>query len=83
MGHASGVARRTASGKSRYREVEAAPEEVHWACLAEKAGAELLEYTIGVDQNLEKALHRVRIVGGVSMVLRKADRLRYFAIRCA
>src|ERR1700749_5240660 len=78
MGHASGVARRTASGKSRYREVEAAPEEVHRACLAEKAGAELLEYRIGVDQNMEKALHRVRIVGGVSVVLRKADRLRYF-----
>src|SRR5258708_39716284 len=78
MRHAAGMARRAAAGKTRHSEIETAPEEMHRAGLAEEAGAELLEHPIGVDKNLKKAPHRVRVVGGVLVILREADRLRQF-----
>src|SRR6266404_9736619 len=76
MRDAAGMARRTAAGKTRHREIKAAPEEMHRAGLAEEAGAELLEHPIGIDKNLKKAPHRVRVVGGVLVILREAERLR-------
>src|ERR1700687_3209893 len=78
MRHAAGMARRAAAGKTRDREIKAAPEEMHRAGLAKEAGAELLEHPIGIDKNLKKAPHRVRVVGGWWVVLREADRLRKF-----
>ena len=47
--------RRAAAGKPRHREIEAAPEEMHRARLAEEAGAELLEHAIGIDQDLPES----------------------------
>src|SRR5688572_2811048 len=43
---AAGVARRLPTRKTRNREIEAAPEEVHRARLTEEAGSELLEDAI-------------------------------------
>ena len=67
MRHAAGMARRAAAGKARHREIEAAPEEMHRARLAEKAGAELLEHAVGIDQDLQEAPHRIGIVGGMRL----------------
>src|ERR1700730_847372 len=78
MRHAAGMARRVPAGKACDREIEAAPEEMHRACLAEEAGAELLEDAVGIDENLQKAPHRGRIVGCIFPVLRKPSRLRQF-----
>ena len=78
IGNAAGMARRAAAGKARHREIEAAPEEMHRACLAEKAGAELLEHAIDVDRNLKEAPHRRGVVGCMARILRKTDRVRQF-----
>src|SRR5258708_31057609 len=78
MRHAAGMARRAAAGKTRHSEIETAPEKLQRAGLAEEAGAELLEHPIGIEKNLKKAPERVRVVGGVRVILREADRLRQF-----
>src|SRR5580692_9130600 len=62
MRHAAGMARRAAARKARDREIETAPEEMHRASLAEKAGAELLEHPIDADENPEEAADGVGIV---------------------
>src|SRR5437764_4110326 len=78
MRHAAGMARRAASRETRYRQVKTAPEEMHWARLAEKAGAELLEDAVAVQEDLQEALHGVWIVGRMRGVPRKPDRVRQF-----
>src|SRR6202043_3155746 len=74
--HPAGMPRRSSSRKARHRKIKTAPEEMYRAGLAEEAGAELLEHAVSVDKDLEKAPHRVRIVGGMLGVLREADRFR-------
>src|ERR1700687_705333 len=78
MRYAAGMARRAPAGKTRHGEIEAAPEEMYRARLAEEAGAESLEHPIGIEQHLKKAPHRGRIIGCMPVVLRKSDRLRQF-----
>src|SRR5207237_805818 len=78
VGHAAGMTRRAPAGKARHREIETAPEEMYRARLAEEGGAELLEDPVDVEKNLQKASHRVRVIRGVLVVLREADRLRQF-----
>src|SRR3979411_631119 len=78
MRHAAGMPRRAPARKARHREIEAAPEEMHRARLAEEGGAELLEHPIGIDQYLKETPHSVRVVGGMLVVLRKPDRLGQF-----
>ena len=53
--HTAGMARRATAREARHREIETAPEEMHRACLAEKAGAELLEDAVAVDEDLQEA----------------------------
>src|SRR5712672_995605 len=65
MRHAAGMARRAAAGKACDRKIETAPEEMHRACLAEEAGAELLEDAVGIDEDLQEAPDGVGIVGTV------------------
>jgi hypothetical protein len=69
------MTRCAAAGEARHREIEAAPEKMHRARLAEEAGAELLEHPICVDQDLEEATCRVRIVGSMLAVLREPHRV--------
>src|ERR1700723_1518085 len=78
MGYPARMARRTPARKAGHGEIEAAPEEMHRARFAEESGAELLEHAVDVDQDLQEAPHRVRVVGGVLAVQRKPDRLRQF-----
>src|SRR5450759_4740606 len=78
MRYAAGMARRAAARKARHRKIEAAPEEMYRAGLAEEGGAELLEHPIGIDKNLQKSPHRAGVVRGMLAVLRKPDRLRQF-----
>src|SRR3954452_17134651 len=73
---AAGTGRRRPPRDPRHREVEAAPEEMHRARLAEKTGAEELEDAIGLDERAPEAMRRGGIVGGVDAVLREADRVR-------
>ena len=72
------MARRAPARKTGRREIEAAPEKMYRACLAEEAGAELLEHPVDIDQDLQEAPHRVWIVGRMLAVLRKPDRVRQF-----
>src|SRR5665213_275944 len=51
---------------------------MHRARFAEEAGAELLEYAIGVDEDLKKTPHCAGIVGRVPIILREPDRVRQF-----
>src|ERR1017187_3862268 len=78
MRYAAGMARRAPARKARHRKIETAPEEMHRAGLAEEGGAELFEHPVGIDKNLQKAPHRVGVVRGMPVVLRKSDRLRQF-----
>src|SRR4051794_38744947 len=67
-----------AAGEARYREIKAAPEKMHRARLAEKAGAELLEDAVAVHEDLQEAPYGIGIVGGMAPVFRKPDRVRQF-----
>src|SRR5262249_52679781 len=76
MRDATWMAWRDTAGESRHGEIKTAPEEMHRARLAEEAGAELFEHAVAVDEDLQEALYRHRIVGGMRGVLREARRLR-------
>src|SRR4051812_23618519 len=78
MRHAAGMSWRASAREARHREIEAAPEKMYRAGLAQKAGAKFLEHAICTKQDLEKAADRIRIVGGMFDVLRKPDRIRQF-----
>src|SRR5260221_11056089 len=78
MRYAAGMTRCAPARKARHREIEATPEEVHRARLAEERSAELLEYNAGIHKDLQEAPYGVRIVGSMPVVLRKPDRLRQF-----
>src|SRR5437762_1949827 len=67
-----------ASGKARDRMVEAAPEKMHGAGLAQEAGAELLENAVRGDENLPEPADGFGIVGGVNLVLVKGNRIGNF-----
>src|SRR6266404_9669376 len=49
---------------------------MHRTRLAEEAGAELLEYLVGIDEDLKEVTHRIRVVGCVVCILREFDRCR-------
>ena len=51
---------------------------MHRACLAEEAGAELLEDAIAVDEDLQEAPDGIGIVGGMRGILREPHRIRQF-----
>src|SRR5690349_18484772 len=67
-----------AAGKARHRMVEAAPEKMHRAGLAQKARAELLENAVHGDEDLAEPPHGFGIVGGVNLVLVKGNRIGNF-----
>jgi hypothetical protein len=73
------MARRAAAGKPGGREIEAAPEEMHRARLAEKAAAEQLEDAVDLDERAPEAMDRVGIVAGMAAVVGKAGRVRDLA----
>ena len=54
IGNAARVQRRAAAGKSRHREIETTPKEMHRAALADKAGAKSLSTRSTRDSALQK-----------------------------
>src|SRR5262249_9461137 len=71
--YAARVARCRATREARHGEVEAAPEEVDGAALADEAGAERLHDPVGLDEHAPEALGVFGVVGRVSSVLRERD----------
>src|SRR5207253_5636157 len=67
------MGRRGAAGKAGDRHIEAAPEKMHGARLAEKARAELLEHPIHIDEHAPELLRLAPIISRVGAVLLKRD----------
>ena len=61
--------RRAAAGKARHCQVEAAPEEMHRAHLADKAGAECSENPVGLHQDPPEAVDVFGVIGAVLPIL--------------
>ena len=80
-GHAARMGRRGPSGEPGHREIEAAPEEMDRARLADKAAAEELEDAIRLHERAPEAMGGGCVISGVDPVLRKADRIRNFVRR--
>ena len=70
--------RRRSPGESRHREIEAAPEEVHGARLAEERSLEVLERAVGREQHTMKAPDVIRIIGRMHVVFRERNRIGNF-----
>src|SRR5436190_6488586 len=73
--------RRAPAGEAGDAEIEAAPEEMHRARLADEAAAELLQHRIDRAQHAPEALDRIAFVGGVRGVLVERDRIVEFLRR--
>jgi hypothetical protein len=73
--HEIGVGHRrcASAGEARHRQIEAAPEEVHRARLAEKAATELVEDVRDRDHRAPASIGIVGIVGGMDGVLLEGD----------
>ena len=65
-------------GESGHREIEAAPEKMNGARLAEERSLELLQRAIGREQHTMKAPHVFRIVSLMHVVFRERNRIRNF-----
>jgi hypothetical protein len=70
------MGRRLGPGKARRGQVEAAPEEVHGAGLADESRAELLEHPVRLHEYAPEAVGVDGVVGGVLHVLVEGDRHR-------
>src|SRR5262249_13029164 len=68
MRYAARMRRREPAGKARDREVEASPEEMHRADLADKTGPEQREHAMRAEQNAPEARGVVAVVGSVHTV---------------
>src|SRR5690242_1723887 len=78
-GKAAGMARRRAAGKTRRSEIEAAPEKVDRARLAEEASAECAEHALHLDQRAPEAAGGLPIIGSLGTILGEGHRIRHFA----
>src|SRR6185436_12047515 len=54
--------------KTRYREIKAAPKEMHRAAFSDEAGAKLLQHAVHLQQHAPEAVGVVRIVGGMLVI---------------
>ena len=73
---APGALRRPASRETRHGEIEAAPEEVHGAALAQEVAAEALEQRCRGQQDAPEGVRGGRVVGRVDRVFLETDRVR-------
>src|SRR5690606_34593251 len=78
VGNAAGMERRAPAGKAGHGKIEAAPEEMHRARLAEEAGAELLQGERGGNQRAMEARNRIRIIGTRPVVRIETHRIGQF-----
>ena len=75
--HAAGMQRRGPARKACHGEIEAAPEKMYRAALADKGGPEGFEYAVGLKQNPPMALGEIGLVGGMQAVLVEGDGVCY------
>ncbi len=76
-GYAARVRRRPPPREAGDGQIEAAPEEVYGARLAEKAAAEALENTIGLDEDAPESVCGLAIVSSMDAILGEGDRVRH------
>ena len=69
--------RRAAARKSRHRQIEATPEEMHWAALADEPCAKLLEDAVHLDERAPKPVRMIGVVCTMRFVEAEGDRTRY------
>ena len=67
--NAAGMERSGASREARHRKVEAAPEQMDRAHLAEIGRAEALQHPIDRDRRVEKARHGLGSIGPLCLVV--------------
>src|SRR5512142_2465714 len=61
------------TGETRDRKIEAAPEEMHRAALAEETAAKVREQIMRIEQHTPEALRHLRIIGSVDFVAFKGN----------
>src|SRR6202040_1794156 len=74
MGDAAWMWRRGPSGKTRYREIEAAPEKMHRAALAAKTRTKFLENPISLQKHTPEPIGIFRIRNRVFLIAGERDR---------
>lgn len=70
--------RRAAAGEAGDGDVEAAPEQVDGAALAEEGRAEALEHAVDRQQRLMEARDRLGVIGAVAVILGEGHRVGDF-----
>ena len=65
----AGLCGRAAAGEARQREIEASPEEMDGAALADEEGAEIVEDIATGRENAPEFVDGFAVVGGVSSIL--------------
>ena len=70
--------RRPAARKAGHSQIKAAPEEMDRAHLAEKASAKEGKDAVRLDQDAPEAVRELGVIGGMLLVVLKADRMRDF-----
>src|SRR5690242_19444532 len=78
MGNAAGMRWRRPSGKARYRQIEAAPEEMHRTAFPAEARTKLFENAICLQKHAPEAVGIVQIISGVILILIEGDRFQRF-----
>src|SRR6185437_8334773 len=77
--NAAGMRRRGPPRKTRHRKIEAAPEEMRWAGLAQKSGAEQFEQPVGLDQRTPEIPRLCWIIDAVHTVPVEGNGIRHLA----
>jgi hypothetical protein len=67
--------RRGSPRKARDRQVEAAPEELHRAALADEGTAAVSEHLLDLEQDAPEALRLFAVIAGVHGIILKSDRI--------
>ena len=66
---------RPAARKTRDREIERSPEQMHGTALADEAGAEFLEDPVALHEGAPEAVDRRRVVRAMHLVAIEGDRI--------
>src|SRR5207247_468011 len=78
MGDAAGMRRCGPAGKTRYREIEAAPEKMHRTALTAETRTKFLENSIGLQKHAPESIGIFRIVSRMFLVAVERDRFQRF-----
>src|SRR5438270_3815450 len=81
MGYSARMWRCRAAGKPRHRQIETAPEKMHRAAFAAKAGSKLFEHPIALQKHTPKSICVFGVVGPVLVVALKGHSVHNFVRR--